>query len=104
MPSLEYFASDLYDSSEAAAFHAGDDLLQNKQRRLHKKLQLVEVSFPGLLFDGQEGLRTGGIDHGDIDLLISLIDCLDHLRDIRFQAHIGVVGSGFPALLLDLCA
>ena len=67
-----------------------------KQRRLHKKFQLVQVSFPRLLFDGQEGLRAGGIDHRDIDVLISLIDCLDHFRDIRFLAHIGIKGSRLP--------
>jgi hypothetical protein len=104
LPSLEDFASDLYDPSVASALHAGDDPLQDQQRRLHKKFQLVQVSFPGLLFDGQEGLRTGGIDHRDIDVLIGLIDCADHALDIRFQAHIGIEGSGFPALLLDLFA
>ncbi len=101
---FEHFAPDLNDSSEAAAFHAGYDLLQNKQRRLHKKFQLVQVSLPRLFFDGQERLRTGGIDHGNIDLLIAFVDCADHLRNIRFQAHIGIEGSSFPALLLDLCA
>ena len=78
--------------------------LQDQQGRLHKKFQLVQVSLPGLLFDGQEGLRTGGVHHRDIDVVIGLVDCLDHFDDVRFLAHIGIIGSRFPALFLDLFA
>ena len=53
----------------AAALHAGDDLAQDQQGGFHEEIQLVEVSLPGLLFDGQEGLRTGGVHDRDIDVL-----------------------------------
>jgi hypothetical protein len=101
---LEHFAPDLNDSAETAALHAGDHFLQDEQRRFYEKLQLVQIPFPGLLFNGQKRLRTGSIHDRDVDVLIRLVDGLDHFCDIRFLAHIRVEGSRFPALLLDLRA
>src|SRR5277367_4718658 len=101
---LKYFAADLNDSAKAAALHAGHHLLEDEERRFYKKLQLVQVSFPGLLFNGQKRLRTGRIHDRDVNVLIRLVDGLDHFQDIRFLADIRIEGSRFPALLLDLRA
>ncbi len=49
-------------------------------------------------------MRTGGVDDRDIDVVIVLIDGPDHFCDVRFLTHIGIIGSRFPALLLDAFA
>jgi hypothetical protein len=46
-------------------------------------------------------LRASGVDNGNVDLLIPLIDCLDEAFDICLLAYVGIECGGFPSLTLD---
>ena len=74
-----------------------------EHRTLDEKLQLIETGAPGDLFEGQHGLRSGGVDHENVDRPERPRDVAHQAIDLRLIADIGAerlrdAGGGADAL------
>jgi hypothetical protein len=86
---LHHFAAYLDNPAKALCLHDRKQLLEQQQGGLYEELKLIQIRGPGLLFDREQRLRPGGVEHSDIDRPQRGIYGLDQLRDVILPPHVG---------------
>src|SRR5579872_3292382 len=99
---LEDFRSDLNDSAELSRLHASKNAFGEQERALYKEFKLIETYTPIHFLNGQHGLRTGGVDHQDVDRTETFGDSADQPLDLSFVADICAERLSYSAGFLDL--
>ena len=84
--------------------HAGEDRLQEQQRRFDEELELVQVELPGLVFNGVLRLGAGGVGDEDVDVAEMAGDRGDERGNLLLVANVGGKVVGVAARVADLLA
>jgi hypothetical protein len=99
--SVHNLGVDLDDAPPAPHLHPRNHRPAEQHRALDEEVELREVFLPRHLDQRRLRLRTGGIEHQDIDWTDTLGHRVDELNDLPLVGDVSREGDGNPATALD---